>query len=195
VALTSVLYVDVVYLDYAKAFDSVVHSKLLAKLSHYGASGSVLIWIEKFLINRCQCVRVGNVLSEYADVVSGVVQGSVLGPVLFIVFINDMCNCIPGSTVLKLFANDAKLYTTVSGDGTCGDLQTCLSTVFKWSESQQLRLAPHKCAVMHLKPRRLNSQNDQIYSINNCALPVVDSYKDLGITYDKHLSYTPHVAY
>ena len=61
----------------------------------------VLIWIEKFLINRCQCVRVGNVLSEYADVVSGDV-GSVLGPVLFIVFINDMCNCIPGSTVLKL---------------------------------------------------------------------------------------------
>jgi len=105
-----------------------------------------------------------------------------------------MCNCIPGSTVLKLFANDAKLYTTVSGDGTCGDLQTCLSTVFKWSESQQLRLAPHKCAVMHLKPRRLNSQNDQIYSINNCALPVVDSYKDLGITYDMHLSYTPHVG-
>jgi len=97
----------------------------------------VLIWIEKFLINRCQCVRVGNVLSEYADVVSGDV-GSVLGPVLFIVFINDMCNCIPGSTVLKLFADDAKLY---SGDGTCGDLQTCLSTVFKWSESQQLRLA------------------------------------------------------
>jgi len=132
-------------------------------------------------------------LSEYADVVSGVVQGSVLGPVLFIVFINDMCNCIPGSTVLKLFANDAKLYTTVSGDGTCGDLQTCLSTVFKWSESQQLRLAPHKCAVMHLKPRRLNSQNDQIYSINNCALPVVDSYKDLDITYDMHMSYTPHV--
>ena len=127
---------------------------------------------------------------EYADVVSGVV----LGPVLFIVFIN-MCNCIPGSTVLKLFADDAKLYTTVSGDGTCGNLQTCLSIVFKWSESQQLRLAPYKCAVMHLKPQRLNSQNDQIYSINrpNCALPVVDSYKDLGITYDMHLSYTPHV--
>jgi len=73
VALTLGLNVDVAYLDYAKAFDSVVHSKLLAKLSHYGASGSVLIWIEKFLINRCQCVRVGNVLSEYADVVSGVV--------------------------------------------------------------------------------------------------------------------------
>jgi len=132
-------------LDYAKAFDSVDHSKLLAKLSYYGVSGSVLIWIEKFLINRCHCVRVGNVLSEYADVVSGVVQGGVLGPVLFIVFINDMCNCIPGSTVLQLFADDAKLYTTVSGDGTCGDLQTCLSTVttvFKRSESQQLRLAP-----------------------------------------------------
>ena len=109
-----------------------------------------------------------------------------------------MCNGIAilhGSTVLKLFAepDDAKLYTTVSGDGTFGDLQTCLSTVFKWSESQQLRLAPHKCAVMHLKPLRINSQNDQIYSINNCALPVVDSYKDLGITYDKHFSYTPYV--
>ena len=102
VALTSGLNVDVAYLDYAKAFDSVVHSKLLAKLSHYGASGSVLKWIEKFLINRCQCVRVRNVLFTYADVVSGV--GSVLGPVLFIVFIDDMCrpNCIPGSTVLKL---------------------------------------------------------------------------------------------
>jgi len=73
VALTSGLNVDVAYLDYAKAFDSVVHSKLLAKLSHYGVSGSVLKWIEKFLITRCQCVKVGNGLSEYADVVSGVV--------------------------------------------------------------------------------------------------------------------------
>jgi len=90
VALTSVLYVDVVYLDYAKAFDSVVHSKLLAKLSHYGASGSVLIWIEKFLINRCHCVRVGSVLSEYADVVSGVVQCIVLGPVYNYQFITHI---------------------------------------------------------------------------------------------------------
>jgi len=71
------------------------------------------------------------------------------------------------------------------------DLQTCLSTVL--NGLKVVWLAPHKCAVMHLKPRRLNFQNDQIYSVNNCALPVVDSYEDLGITYDMHLSYTPHV--
>jgi len=86
---------DVIYLDYSRAFDSVVHSKLTAKLEHYGANPIVIAWILSFPAGRVQCVRVGSCLSNYRDIVSGVPQGSVLGAVLFVIFVNEICNLLP----------------------------------------------------------------------------------------------------
>jgi len=111
VAIDAAFGIDIVYLDYAKAFDSVVHSKLLAKLKHYGTHPLLLLWINSFLSARTQQVRVSSSLSGIAPVISGVPQGSVLGPVLFILFINDISSCIPDGVILKLYADDAKLYS------------------------------------------------------------------------------------
>ena len=103
--------VDAIYLDCKKAFDTVPHKRLLAKLEAYGISGKILKWIETFLTNRSQQVIINGVLSESLPVLSGVPQGSVLGPVLFLIFINDLLVGI--SSLGKLFADDSKIYRKI----------------------------------------------------------------------------------
>ena len=104
---------DIIYLDFAKAFDSVVHSKLLLKLERYGIDGLTLKWINAFLTNRTQKVKVGSYMSSSSIVTSGVPQGSVLGPVLFLIFMKDICNLPNFDANMILFADDVKLYRTL----------------------------------------------------------------------------------
>jgi ribonuclease P/MRP protein subunit RPP40 len=143
-ALRSRKAVDVIYLDFAKAFDSVVHSKLVAKLNSYGINNMVLKWIESFLTGRSQYVRIGFSVSSICPVVSGVPQGSVLGPILFIIYVNDITHLWSSNTVsIKLFADDTKLYTVLQDDSVSStDLQSCLDAVVEWSAIWQLKLAP-----------------------------------------------------
>jgi hypothetical protein len=101
---------DVVYIDFSKAFDSIVHSKLLFKLELYGITGLPLRWIEVFLSNRLQRVVLDYCFSPVCDVISGVPQGSVLGPMLFLIYVIDIDSVCCGNTALQLFADDAKLY-------------------------------------------------------------------------------------
>ena len=110
-ALESGNSVDVVYLDLRKAFDCVPHRRLLSKLQSYGITGKLLDWIENFLIDRKQRVYVRGSSSDWVNVTSGVPQGSVLGPTLFIIFVNDMPNVI--NSILLMFADDTKLYRTI----------------------------------------------------------------------------------
>jgi len=101
-----------VYIDFSRAFDSIVINKLLAKLVHYGISGNLLKFISAFIHNREQCVVLDYCFSSVTNVLDGVPQGSVLGPVLFLIFINDITSICIGESKLKLFADDVKLYTS-----------------------------------------------------------------------------------
>ena len=106
--------VDVLYLDFCKAFDKVPHRKLLKKMQQYGIKGKVLNWVKEFLTDRQQRVTVNGSKSSWINITSGIPHGSVLGPILFLIYINDFPGAVTG--LMKLFANNAKLYSTVKNN-------------------------------------------------------------------------------
>lgn len=107
--------VDIIYLDFCKAFDQVSHKRLLKKIWGYGIRDKLYIWIQEFWNNMAQKVIVNGKCSSMAKVISGIPQGSVLGPILFLIFINDLPEVIKAS--IKLFVNDAKIYRIVTISG------------------------------------------------------------------------------
>jgi len=150
-ALDSGYGVDVLFLDYRKAFDSVPHMKLLEKLEQLGIRNNLLRWIGKFLTARTLRVGVRGTLSYWIDILSGVPQGSVLGPLLFLLFVNDLPDWI-GSN-LKMFADDTKLWRTQRTAMDSEILQKDLDSLLEWSIKWQLRLNPSKCKLMHVGNR------------------------------------------
>ena len=134
--------IDVVYTDFAKAFDRVPHQRLLEKLKSVGIVGNTLKWIQGFLSNRKQRVRVENELSSWTKVTSGVPQGSVLGPILFVLFINDMPDVC--TNVCELFAGGVK-----SAENTMM-LQDDLHRLTEWSMKWQLPFNIDKCKTLHI---------------------------------------------
>ena len=167
--------VDVIYLDFAKAFDKVPHQRLLGKLERYGVSGRVLAWIRGWLLNRWQRVGVRGHWSGWRRVMSGIPQGSVLGPVLFLVFIDDLEEGLM-SEVLK-FADDTKIFRRVDSERDREVLQRDLDRLVRWSEMWQMRFNVNKCKVMHLG--RGNLRGD--YEMNGGILGDVGEQRDLGV--------------
>ena len=158
ISVNSKKLVDVFFADFCKAFDSVVHSKLIKKLSKYGISGHLLRWIQCFLSDRSQCVRVGSETSYIGQVVSGVPQGSVLGPLLFLIFVNDISSIVPANVSCKLYADDAKFYQSFTPTENDYSLDVALIALHDWSVRWQLPLATAKCHVLHLSnanPKKL----------------------------------------
>ena len=172
--------VDVAYLDFSKAFDSVPHQRLLRKLSAYGISGKLLDWIEAFLVGRGQRVVVQGSKSAWAPVTSGIPQGSVLGPTLFTIFVNDMPSQVANH--IKLFADDTKLYCRVP-DST-SDLQADIDALARWSEKWLLPFNESKCKIMHIGRRN----PEQTYSLNGTPVEATDEERDLGVIIDKELT-------
>lgn len=130
-AVDSGLSVDTIYLDLQKAFDTVPHKRLLLKLKKIGVAGNVLKWIENFLSDRKQRVTINGAKSDWTNVTSGVPQGSVLGPLLFIIYINDLPNNVKAHC--KLFADDAKLYKEIAGIKDFKDIQEDLYELCRWT--------------------------------------------------------------
>ena len=186
---------DVIYTDFSKAFDKVSHKKLILKLETLGIRGRVIKWIENFLTDRHQKVRVNEQCSGWQTVKSGVPQGSVLGPILFLVFINDLPDAIKNK-LIKLFADDAKLYNVSTSLEDCVQLQQNLDSLIKWSSEWSLRVNPEKCKVLHLSkgnPDR-NYQYHMQVEDTETYLEEVPYQKDLGIFMDSRLSFETHIT-
>ena len=182
---------DVVWIDLSRAFDSIVFEKLLFKLHNYGITGSLFNWIYTFLHNRTQCVIVEHCLSSVINVESGVPQGSVLGPLLFLLFINDIEHVCNLDTKLKLFADDCKLYCTSSVGNSSISLQQCLDVLCEWARLWQLSINILKCFIMTISLSR--QLTDHTYYINGTAIANVRTAQDLGVTVSFNLSFKQHI--
>ena len=121
------------YIDFQKAFDSVCHKKLFTRLSSLGITGNLLSWIKNFLTDRQQCTRVGDTISDAVKIISGVIQGSCLGPVLFVLYINSIAKVLPDSVTCLLFVDDVKIYTVVRSDADKVNPQNALDRISDWS--------------------------------------------------------------
>ncbi|CAB4013342.1 Hypothetical predicted protein [Paramuricea clavata] len=130
---------DVLYLDLAKAFDSVDHQILVEKLKCYGVAGRLLDWLTDYLNGRTQRVVIDGAVSQWVPVTSGVPQGSILGPLLFVIFINDLLEFIPNGTNTALFADDTKLHRNISSLTDCEGLQQALSNINIWSQQSNMK--------------------------------------------------------
>jgi hypothetical protein len=196
VSFTNCCNVDVVYIDFARAFDSIVFTKLLAKLEHYGITGKLLTFMSAFIHNREQCVVLDNCFSSVTSVLSGVPQGSVLGPVLFLIFINDVSSTCVGQAKLKLFADDVKLYSSFNVDvSNCGDLQQSLDLLSSWANSWQLNINISKCTVLSIHHKSQSKPTiPHPYFINGSQLTNSSSVTDLGILVDSHLTFNHHIS-
>ena len=180
--------VDAIYLDFAKAFDTVPHRRLLCKLRSYGIGGRLLRWVESFLTDRKQRVVLNGAKSSWIDVRSGVPQGSVLGPLLFILFVNDLPDTVQCS--VQMFADDTKLYLPVKNPSDAGALQADIDAALDWSRKWQLSFNADKCRVLHVgRPR-----NQQTYSMGDSLLEATDSERDLGVQVDIDLKFREHAA-
>lgn len=183
--------VAVAYIDFAKAFDTVCRSKLLSKLAAYGVSGQLLHWIESFLSGRSQQTRVGHSLSDVTSLSSGIVQGSVLGPILFVLFINDIVRLFSDEhCTCKLYADDLKLFTEFQTDADCDVLQRKLNDIYEWSNKWQLTISYKKCNVMYVGK---HARPTTIMHINGNCLAVMDEVRDLGVIIDPDLSFHSHI--
>jgi len=184
------------YIDYSKAFDVVCHSKLMVKLASYGISGNLLSWMESFLEGRSQVTRVGSSISSAHNVTSGVVQGSCLGPLLFLLYINDITDSLPSSCICKLYADDLKLYTVISADvDASSTLQSYLDAILEWSAAWQLTISYKKCAVMVAGCHRSDEKGDGVIAVSIGAnkIATAGSVKDLGVHVQHDLRFATHV--
>ena len=147
-ALDNGHYVDCIYMDFQKAFDKVPHNRLLEKIKSYGIVGPTLNWIKDFLKNRTQKVMVNGSGSEWENVTSGIPQGSVLGPILFVIYINDLPDTVESDSYL--FADDTKIFRIIKGEDDKEILQDDLAKLEEWSDKWLLKFHPEKCKHMKI---------------------------------------------
>ena len=187
--------IDVAYLDFRKAFDLVSHRHLIYKMAKYGIRDNVLNWVASFLDQRTQRVVIRGAASRPFEVTSGVPQGSVLGPILFLIFINDL----PLEVIshVSLFADDSKLFTKIVAEGNKGRdnhngteaLQRDLDSVREWALKWKMEFNVEKCKIMHLG----STNPKHTYTMGGTNLSVTSEEKDLGVLIDDKLNFRSHI--
>ena len=184
--------IDVAVLDFSKAFDVVSHNKLISKLFAIGIHPTTCKWITSWLSDRNLCVTANYAHSRPRLVTSGVPQGSVLGPLLFLIFINDMPSTVTSSS-LKLFADDSLLYHPIHQPDDLTKLQDDLDSLFAWSEKSQINFNISKC--QHIRIARSKSDcSSHTYTMSSEPITSVHEVKYLGITIDEKLSFDTHIS-
>lgn len=184
------MQLDVIYTDFSKAFDSINHDILLNKLSCFGLSPNFLAWVKSYLSNRVQYVLLNGYKSKPISVYSGVPQGSHLGPLLFILFINDLVDVLKYSECL-LYADDAKIFKKVGGLSDATELQLDINAVTDWCKLNLLHLNVSKCSTMTYY--RIKKPIVHEYCIGNRTLNRIEKITDLGITFEHNLTYNKHI--
>lgn len=182
--------VDGLFLDFSSAFDRVDHKILLQKLHNYGFRGALLKFIQSFLSNRKQRVVFSGVYSDWVPVTSGVPQGSVLGPILFLLFVNDINEGLSSS--LFRFADDHTIVRCIRSHSDRVILQNDLDKVHHWTVVNNLPLNASKCAVVHFS-RSTALGPVTTYFLGGVPIKVVDDFKLLGVTFSSSLSFSSHV--
>ena len=187
--------IDVIYMDFMKAFDTVPHQRLIEKMKSYGLSPEILNWVNSFLSNRKQMVCVNGEKSSKREVTSGVPQGSVLGPILFVLYINDLPREV--TSEVYLFADDTKIYRAIRNQQDQERLQKDLLRLQEWSNKWLLRFHPDKCVVMNIRTKQSRNTEERNYYMmkdnDKCNLRKVEQEKDIGVTIDQHLSFDQHI--
>ena len=189
---------DVIYFDFAKAFDSVNHDLILLKLkSKFGIDGRLLKFITDYLRDRQQQVLISGKFSSMKNARSGVPQGSILGPLLFIIFIDDIAGGISPGTHLSLYADDTKIWRQIFSDTDILRLQKDIDYLHDWSLSNKMRFHPDKCKVLSVTGKVSEALSllsvlpfyNFIYSMGGISLDYVEFEKDLGVIVTKNLNW------
>ena len=180
---------DVLIMDFAKAFDKVGHRRLLRKLNYYGIDKKTQIWVQGFLADRTQTAVLDGEKSYVADVVSGVPQGSVIGPCLFLYYINDIP--VGLESTVRLFADDTIAYLNVTPTNDARTLQQDLHKLRDWEKKWYMEFHPAKCQVLTVSRKRNPIHYE--YKLHGHILEHVTSAKYLGVTFTSDIRWGQHV--
>ena len=185
-ALENKMNIDVVYLDFAKAFDEVDHYILMQKVKQFGIKGKLHTWLNNFLTNRYQQVIVNGTLSRKEKVISGVPQGTVLGPLLFLIYINDLESALKHS-ILRIFADDSKIVKEIVNEEDHNKLQEDLNISLKWALDNNMQLNQKKFQLMQYGK---NEELKETYTTEDDEiLQKEEEVKDLGVHLSEDLSW------
>lgn len=184
--------VDAICLDMSKAFDRVPHIELIRKLKNFGINSTIVAWIKSYLKNRTQYVEINNAKSGILGVSSGVPQGSVLGPVLFLCYINDIAETVSSGVKVRLFADDCLLYSHITSKEDQITLSSALTSIHDWCSKWKMKINHNKTSFIRIT----NKIKDILpfeYEIEGHKLQKVSYFKYLGITINENLNWDRHI--
>lgn len=183
---------DVLFFDFSKAFDKVPHGKLLFKLESIGLPSFIIQWVHAYLTDRQQFVAIQDSCSDMLHVTSGVPQGSVLGPLLFLIYVNDLVDIVEKDVEVRLFADDCIVFKEVVGDSDHLSLQKTVLAIADWCERWGMDINPNKTVLLRITRKKVPRFHS--YILHNHPILEVESYKYLGVTLTNKLTWSTHIA-